>query len=138
MKVTLHCVGCGEYVCQAEPGAVLAIACMCGAGAPILEGEGICAPPLALVRMVSRGRQASPPHLEYFLGYSDHESEAKTAVLQVLRRLGAISQAECRGKRCKGAYQRGREQWQQYREERQALDLQERERDYRIVEIGEP
>ena len=147
MIVQLSCVGCGRDVFQVESGkrTLLAISCICGAGAPILRGDdGSFAPPYSLVSIVQRStdpsvpwrlkRGASPPHLEYYLGYSDHESVVKTALSQYLCDLGSISQADCPEEGCQGDYQRGRERWQR-REER---DLAEREREYRMLEIGEP
>jgi len=137
MKVQLSCVGCGEPVCEAEPGDILAIACHCGAPAPILQGGGTFSPPLSLVRIVREARRKLP-HLEYFLGYSDHESVVKTALIEELRERGAISQAECPEEECQKDYQRGRERWQRRRQEEEERELEEQERNYRILEIGEP
>lgn len=80
--------------------------------APILYGDGFMAPPASFV--LSRGR--TPPHLEYYLGHSDHKSDLKTAFVKSLRRAGSSAQAECLEGECQAAVRR-----------------QER-----IAEIGEP
>jgi len=152
MKVHLSCVGCGRAVCdvESEERAGLAVACLCGADGPILRGDdGSFSAPATLVSILQMSTgpfvrpfrswpRASIPHLEYFIGYSDHESALKTDLIQALRQLGFISQADCPGKRCRKAYEKGRERWQQYRQEVAQRELQEQERNYRIVEIGEP
>ena len=54
-----------------EPGQVMAISCACGAAAPVLYSDiGNLAPPASLSRLA----QQEPPHIEYYLGYSDYES----------------------------------------------------------------
>ncbi len=149
--VQLFCVGCGSHVTTVEAGkcSVLAIACWCGANAPILHGGDTFMPPASLVRASQDWSTPTVPHLEYWLGYSDHESRERTAVTLELREIGSISQAECTAdEKCKGAYDRGVARWNQQKgdqqeqetraqEESQALGLLERERDYRIQEIGE-
>lgn len=140
MKVTLYCVGCGRAVCEAEPWAVPAISCWCGALAPVLRGDdGSFCPPSSLVSLVQMRTVLSMrpikwrPHIEHYVGYSDHESVIKSQLIQALRVIGSISQAECSNERCQRDYKQGRDRWQQYQEGRE-----EQERDYRILEVGEP
>jgi len=121
-KETLYCVGCGQPVCHSEPGQVLAIACSCGALAPILhkKGTGILdtsgdlfeggwATPFSLLKA---SRVGGPmPHLEYYLGFSDHESALKTEITRMLRALGAISYKECPDATCREAFERSRQRY---------------------------
>ncbi len=139
MKETLYCVGCGRAVCEAEEGQVLAISCICGAGAPILQGTRLSSfwRPASLGSIIRQ--PARLPHLEYYLGYSDHVSEMKSEMVAQLREAGSTSQEECtkEGEGCQEAYKRGRERCQQELARREKLDLQDRERAYRELEIGE-
>lgn len=100
-----YCVGCGGAVATAKPGQVLAIACICGANAPILHTkDGHWAPPTSLVLATG----ARLPHLEYYLGFSDHESTTKTEVTRMLRAMGAISYTECTETHCREAFERSK------------------------------
>ena len=111
----LFCVGCGSAVCRSYPGQLLAISCRCGAYAPILRGPwGFSAPASLVLRRPTKGVMPEKlPHLEYYLGYSDHESKEKAQAIRELRGVGAISQAECPEQECQEAYQRGRQRWQE-------------------------
>lgn len=117
-KETLYCIGCGRIVAHVSPGQSLAIACVCGASAPILHTkDNTWAPPFSLVRATG----ATIPHLEYYLGFSDHESQAKTAVIQMLRAFGSISYKECTEPECRANFERGKlryEIWLARQEER--------------------
>ncbi len=101
----MHCIGCDRAVINMEQGGTVAIACTCGAGAPILydpDGEGGLAPPASLVRllMLTSESLAAPPHLEYYLGYSDYTSPLKEAAIKALRAHGSTSQSECLNPQC--------------------------------------
>lgn len=123
----LSCIGCGSYVIDAQPGKTIAISCRCGASAPILVNEGGMSlwPPFSLVKqLTSTGKVTA--HIEYYLGYSDHESSLKHATVEMLRRRGATLQEECDEDRCRQAVVRGKERWERL------------ERERRIQEIGEP
>ena len=79
----------------------MAISCGCGAMAPILvsEDRALTLPSSLVLGMADMGTE--PPHLEYYLGYSAHESEAKTQVEEVLRKLvGCTSQGDCERLEC--------------------------------------
>ena len=105
-EITLYCVGCGQVVTRTRPGRVLAIACRCGANGPILHTEdGGVFSPFSL--MVATGNRPVP-HLEYYLGFSDHQSDLKTEITRQLRALGAISYTECSDARCRDGFQRSR------------------------------
>lgn len=108
----LYCVGCGRAVAKSRPGQVLAIACACGANAPILHSEdgGWWCPPASLVMATG----ANLPHLEYYLGFSEHESTMKTEVTRLLRALGAISYTECVDTRCRESFERSKQHYQEW------------------------
>lgn len=100
--MTLYCVGCGRAITKSKPGQLLVISCGCGASAPILHSEdGRWAPPLSLVRATG----ITLPHIEYYLGFSDHQSPLKTKVTQMLRALGSISYKECSDADCREAFE---------------------------------
>lgn len=102
----LYCVGCGQPVAKLIPGQTLAIACACGANAPILHTlDGRWAPPASLVRATG----AMIPHIEYYLGFSDHQSIIKTEVTRMLRAFGSISYTECSDPNCRAAFERSKE-----------------------------
>lgn len=127
--VMLYCLGCGGPVCRARPGDILAISCRCGAYAPILfSDDHHVAPPASLIAAALTGKTNT--HIEYYFGYSNHESPLKRGLAEELKRLGATSQAECPEPKCQKAYRRGQEEWAKLTEH------QERER--RIAQIGEP
>lgn len=103
----LYCVGCGRAVCEFKPGRHLAISCTCGASAPILytkDGKQWL-PPSSLVR--ATGVRLS--HLEYYLGFSYHQSEVKTIVTRMLRALNSFSYTECPDERCRESFERSRQ-----------------------------
>jgi len=125
----MYCVGCGSSVCHVEPGQFIAITCAaCGAMSPVLVNDTgtSFAPPYSLIRAVARGEQETP-HLEYYFGYSDHESAVKTAMVSRLKEHGFISQLECDKQSCRDAHAEALE--------RNGDSL---ERLKRIQEIGEP
>lgn len=106
---TLYCVGCGRAVATSKPGQVLAIACVCGANAPILHTKDHqCAPPLSLVQATG----IVMPHLEYYLGFSEHQSPLKIEVTRMLRALGSISYTECTNSRCRESFERSKQNYQ--------------------------
>jgi len=109
----LYCVGCGRAVCTSKPGQVLAIACVCGANAPILHTkDNHWAPPASLVMATG----AMLPHLEYYLGFSEHQSPLKTEVTRMLRAMGAISYTECTETHCREAFERSKQRYQKWLE----------------------
>lgn len=100
-KETLYCVGCGRAI--AKTGKILAISCVCGALAPILHTEnGQWVPPASF--MLATGVML--PHLEYYLGFSTHQSSFKTDVTRMLRAMGSISYTECKDVKCRESYTR--------------------------------
>lgn len=102
----LYCVGCGQPVARSIPGQTLAIACACGALAPILHTkDGKWAPPFSLATATG----VMIPHLEYYLGFSDHESPIKTEVTRMLKAFGSISYTECSDPECRAAFERSKE-----------------------------
>jgi hypothetical protein len=111
-KISTFCVGCGRHVIDMTPGQVLAISCICGAMAPILVNDDLRAAdhlsfPASLVLAQRAGKP--PAHLEYYLGFSDHESEMKALALAMLQERGSISQSECDEEGCKAAFERSRQ-----------------------------
>lgn len=123
----LYCVGCGRAVAKSEPNRTLARACACGANAPILHTEA--ATVLGLINTSLSSGWATPasllrgskiggpiPHLEYYLGFSDHESDLKTEVTRMLRALGAISYTECSDATCREAFERSKKRHQKWEE----------------------
>ncbi len=106
----LYCVGCGRHLFNYTPGNLVALACQCGAYAPIavpdLESPEGMTPtiPASLVRLgrdLLLGRQVRPPaHLEYYLGFSPFTCPAKVQWERVLRQAGAISMGDCPEERC--------------------------------------
>ena len=110
-----YCVGCGKIVCRSDPGP-LSVSCRCGAQSPILvdQAGSLQRVPQSLgMRLLSRTlppaclgavEEKKPQHLEYYLGYSRHKSKAKTAWYELIRKLGLVSQQECRDKKCQEAY----------------------------------
>lgn len=123
--IELACVGCGRVIWWGRD-TTLALACACGAMAPFLENaqsQRIRFPgsilKLGLHRTPSRGGF----HWQYYLGYSDHESEIKTKVLEGLVKLGGTDQRDCERDDCQKAYQIGLARWQEFLE-RQVIDGQ--------------
>lgn len=111
-SMTLYCVGCGRAVATVRPGQALAISCACGAIAPILHTEdGQWAPPYSLVKATG----IMSPHLEYYLGFSDHQSNTKTEVTRMLRALGSISYTECTDTQCRESFERSKRNYQEWR-----------------------
>lgn len=134
-RAQLYCLGCGRPICTAEPGKLLAISCACGAYSPILVAKGMAdvasmpvsflefarenlvgpkTPAVIKEAMTAAGfKRASPPHWEFWLGYSDHMSPFKEQLLAMLKEAGSTSQADCPEPKCKKAYTRGLEHWQE-------------------------
>lgn len=125
------CIGCGAAVCDMERGQTMAISCgTCGAGSPVLVSEDrtFIAPPASLVLALNGPASGKElPHLEYYLGYSDHESDLKAQIKANLEALGSSTQKDCPREECRRAYSRALK--------RQHEPL---ERLRRIQEIGEP
>ncbi len=111
--IELRCLGCGRVVCRARPGDTLAISCGgCDASAPILVGgDGHNWFPASFMPGILNTGDPNRPHLEYWLGYSDHASAEKDAVVDLLRKSGITSQEECRKSRCQETFRRKREEW---------------------------
>lgn len=133
--VMLHCAGCGGPVCRASPGDILAISCRCGAQAPVLyDPLRQCAPffPSSMVRAIAEHTRL--PHMEFYLGSSDHESTDRTVLTGWLRAAGATSQADCPEPKCREAYRTGKQEWARLVDERRVAA----ERAERIRQIGEP
>jgi hypothetical protein len=126
---TLYCVGCGRALVKSEGNKVLAISCSCGALAPILHAgeatpvdlvgkspaekvlfywllKGWCLP----VSLVAASRGNGPmPHLEYYLGFSEHQTSIKAEMVNLLRELGAVSFTECSDANCRESFKRARQ-----------------------------
>jgi len=99
----MRCLGCGNHVCNMERGQVMAIAC--GAGAPVLVSDiGSVAPPASLGRLGYQEKE--PPHIEYYLGYSDHESEVKDHFIDLLVSYSATWQRDCPKDECQREIER--------------------------------
>lgn len=111
----LYHVGCGRCLFTREDvrRGTMALACTCGANSPIVVPD-LDDPnppsdvlPASLVWTLQRCR--IPPHLEYYLGFSDFTCPAKEAWERFLREYGSISFAECPEERCRNLYtQKGR------------------------------
>lgn len=122
MGTRLHCLGCGNFVVESEPGMTLAIACRCGADSPILVTEtgSLFSTPGSLLHFVAieGGKAVARPeprplpvamgHVERYLGYSAHASEGKTALHRMLIKVGLTPMEQCDEQRCKGDYARKR------------------------------
>jgi len=115
----LHCIGCGNAVAKDVPGQTLAISCSCGAGSPLLEADGqtLASIPASLMKLSyeyvegiksEQDLAKEAPHLEYYLGYSDHDSPAKTNAVAFLKVLGCTAQQDCPELRCRADYEMGR------------------------------
>lgn len=107
-------VGCGRPLFSRGDlsRGMMAIACYCGANGPIVvrdlddpnpPGDVL---PASLILAVQRHR--TPPHLEYFLGFSDFTCPAKEAWERCLRQHGAISYTECSKPGCRENFERGK------------------------------
>lgn len=105
----MYCVGCGLPVGEAEPGKMLAVSCPCGAMAPILHSpDGRWAPPASFIRATG----VMTPHIEYYLGFSEHKSALKTELTRMLRALGSISYTECTDAHCRESWDRSKREYQ--------------------------
>ncbi len=137
MKIQLHCVGCGELVPDVDSKRTPVVPCgHCGASSPILQGDSFFTASASLLGVFRL--ELTPPHLEIFLGYSDHTSPLKSTLAKALRMCGATTQSKCSSRRCQIAYRRGKRQWKQLKTIEHRNTLLEQERQYRILEIGEP
>ena len=112
------CVGCGVPLLMVDHNSVIAISCWsCGASAPVLITEDLKEFALpASFKQLPLVPKASPgdgsPHIEYYLGYSDHQNDAKDRVREVLEAAGLVSQRECStDPGCPSAFQKGVERW---------------------------
>lgn len=126
----LYCTGCGKHIADAAPGMTLAISCACGASAPILDDgkweqhlamkddflSGFVIP-ASLVMGMAKGTDLA--HLEYYLGYSDHTSIPKEAIIRVLEQNDIKSQLECDHEGCREDFEAMRQLYQ-HRQEREA------------------
>lgn len=106
----MSCLGCNQVVCEMDPGEIMAIACRCGANAPVLVGpdETTMAPPASLIFLA----QKEPLHVEYYLGYSEHQSPAKDQLIDILVSHGATWQKDCPEAVCQRAIERHRDREQ--------------------------
>jgi DNA-directed RNA polymerase subunit RPC12/RpoP len=90
-------VGCGELIPWDGHG-LFAYECRCGAKIFMNEG-GEMAFPVSFVRALAEQREI--PHIDYYLGISNHTSETKEKLVSLLKGLGAVWSwecPECRGK----------------------------------------
>lgn len=106
----LNCLGCGRGLAPYKPKQVLSISCPgCRAEAPIMECEGeLTSVPASLLRFWHEGAE-EPPHLEYYLGYSDHHSVLKDNVAQTMKNKGCYSQESCEKLKCQLEWGRQRQ-----------------------------
>ncbi len=101
----LYHVGCGAalFTKEALASGVMAMSCRCGAIAPLVvedldDGGSLAAVPYSLAAL--RGGM-EPPHLEYYLGFSDFACPAKDAWERALRVAGMVSFGECEQAKCR-------------------------------------
>jgi len=119
--VTLRCIGCDQVLVNNYRGQVMGISCACGADAPILyccENAGAAIPSSLGIATGNR----PPPHLEYYLGFSDHRSDLKTLTAQALRALGSISYTECADAKCNDGFARTLERRKYWEEQRKKYE----------------
>lgn len=90
-----HCVGCGGSIPWDGTG-IFAYTCSCGATI-FADQNGVPALPASLIIRVKEGRDL--PHIDYYLGFSNHVSEEKQRLYEELQKLGAIWSWDC--ERCK-------------------------------------
>ncbi len=111
---TLYHVGCGTALFDSEQADGMALACRCGADAPIvvadLEDESgrISVMPASLYAAASN-KERQVPHIEYYLGFSEFDCPAKRAIEAGLREMGAVSFSECPEPRCQDEPERQRQ-----------------------------
>lgn len=117
----MYCIGCGRPLARMKKGQTLAISCSCGALSPILVSQKnnnvfdqIFAFPASIQESLGNGTIS---HLEYYLGFSDHESKAKTWIRQLLRSMGSISYTECFDADCRRIYDHQKEQYENWKKD---------------------
>ena len=86
----LYCVGCGNCVFDGEPPGILCLTCACGAIAFIDDADNIVWPSSFYI-----ANDTNIPHIEYYLGYSDHDSLQKTRAIETLVSSGSKWEDEC-------------------------------------------
>jgi predicted RNA-binding Zn-ribbon protein involved in translation (DUF1610 family) len=89
--LTYRCVGCGRPIPWDGRG-LFAYTCPCGANA-FADEEGNVAWPLSLHMALDEGRE--PPHIDHYVGRSNHVSELKERAIAFLRSKGARWSWEC-------------------------------------------
>lgn len=114
------CVGCGKVLWSGPP-RDLAVACCCGAMAPVIQwSDGTVSWPASV--SANSQRSLPLPHLEYYLGFSNHRSQEKTQVTVLLASLGSASFEDCTEPGCKEKTQRYKERTEE-RLRRRGQDL---------------
>jgi len=86
----MKCLGCDRDIPWDGEG-LFAYTCPCGA--TVFYDEKGLAVPASLVRALYEGRPL--PHIDYYVGISDHMSEIKKEFIAELRRRGAVWSWEC-------------------------------------------
>ena len=86
-----HCVGCGNPIHWNGKG-LFAYTCPCGATL-FADRNGKLLIPSSLIKAIAENRE--PPHIDYYLGKSNHMSLEKLKVIEMLQRLGACWSWEC-------------------------------------------
>lgn len=108
----LYHIGCGKALYRFRPDQTIALACWCGAYAPILTIDlqdhlGITTGlPVSLVNLPQdpAERNKVAPHLEYYLGFSDYTCPAKETWKAVLLQLGCSTMQECSEAECQARF----------------------------------
>ncbi len=87
----MKCLGCGSEIGWDGKG-IFAYTCPCGATVFYDEGKSI-SPPASLIMAFAGKREL--PHIDYYLGKSDHVSPEKEELYNLLRGKGAIWSWAC-------------------------------------------
>ena len=91
MNENYHCVGCGRDIGWNGEG-IFCYTCPCGATLFAKKNHQF-AFPASLIIALHEGREL--PHIDYYLGFSNHVSEEKEEAYKFLREHGAIWSWEC-------------------------------------------
>lgn len=95
-----ECIGCGRVVWRGVPSKELALSCACGALAPVISwSDGSTSWPSSISYIHLRGGKI--PHLEYYLGFTDHQSPEKVYAIVLLASLGSTSYRQCKDNGCR-------------------------------------
>lgn len=87
----MKCLGCDRAIAWDGRG-IFCYTCPCGATIFYDEEKGL-APPASLVIALHESREL--PHIDYYLGKSNHWSKLKQEMYEFLRSKGAIWSWEC-------------------------------------------